>query len=294
MVVKKTSIAAGPVDAHVHLRDRTGPASAAAAGVAAIRDAGSKEGTGLDCTRPGASGDAPAVLSAGWALFSKGGYGSAFGVSVGSAGEIKSQILRLKAAGAGIIKVITSGMVSLEDPGAITPGGLERDAIAFAVLEARRLGLGVMAHANGEAAIIASAEAGVRSIEHGFFMTGRALELMARKKIFWVPTAGALARAAERAGGQASRTFVEGVIRDHLAMIRRAHAAGVPLAVGTDCVLPDPRYKEAYAAELAYFEQAGIPREDVMKIACEGGAELLGFNVQGQGAGDKGQGFTDQ
>jgi imidazolonepropionase-like amidohydrolase len=76
-------------------------------------------------------------------------------------------------------------------------------------------------------------------------------------------------------------------------MIRRAHAIGVPLAVGTDCVLPDPRYQEAYAAELAYFEQAGIPREDVMKIASEGGAELLGFNVQGQGAGDKGQGFTD-
>lgn len=241
-----------------------------------MRDAGSKEGTGLDRTRPGVPGDVPAVLSAGWALFKEGGYGSAFGVSVGSTDEIKSQILRLKAAGAGIIKVITSGMVSLDDPGAVTPGGLERDAIAFAVLEARRLGLGVMAHANGEEAIIASAGAGVRSIEHGFFMTGRALELMAQKKIFWVPTVGALARAAERAGGQA-RTFVEGVIRDHLAMIRRAHAAGVPLAVGTDCVLPDPRYQEAYAAELAYFEQAGIPREDVMKIASEGGAELLGL-----------------
>jgi imidazolonepropionase-like amidohydrolase len=278
MPVKKTPIATGPVDAHVHLRDRTGPACAAAAGVAAIRDAGSKDGAGLGCTKPGASGDVPAVLSAGWALFSKGGYGSAFGVSVGSTGQIKSQILRLKATGAGIIKVVASGMVSLEDPGAITPGGLERDAIAFAVLEARRLGLGVMAHANGEAAIIASAEAGVRSLEHGFFMTGRALDLMAKKKIFWVPTVGALARAAERAGGQA-RTFVEGLIREHLAMIRRAYAIGVPLAVGTDCVLPDPRYKEAYAAELAYFEQAGIPREDVMKIASEGGAELLGFNT---------------
>ena len=135
----------------------------------------------------------------GWALFSKGGYGSAFGVPVGSTDEIKSQILRLKAAGAGIIKVITSGMVSLEDPGAIAPGGLERDAIAFAVLEARRLGLGVMAHANGEAAIISSAEAGVRSLEHGFFMTGRALELMAQRKSSGSPP---WARSRERRTGR--------------------------------------------------------------------------------------------
>ena len=33
-------------------------------------------------------------------------------------------------------------------------------------------GLGVMAHANGEHAIMDAAEAGVRSIEHGFFMSG--------------------------------------------------------------------------------------------------------------------------
>jgi hypothetical protein len=42
-------------------------------------------------------------------------------------------------------------------------------------------------------------------------------------------------------------------------------------------VLPDPRYAEAYDAELAYFEQAGIPHGEVMKIASEGGADLLGL-----------------
>ena len=29
-------------------------------------------------------------------------------------------------------------------------------------------------------------------------------------------------------------------------MIRLAHSLGVPLAVGTDCVLPDPGYRQAY------------------------------------------------
>ena len=41
-----------------------------------------------------------------------------------------------------------------------------------------------MAHANGEEAIMAAAEAGVRSIEHGFFMTERALELIAAQEHF--------------------------------------------------------------------------------------------------------------
>ena len=49
------------------------------------------------------------------------------------------------------------------------------------------------------------------------------------------------------------------------------------LAIGTDYVLPDAGYAAAYAAEVDYFEQAGLSREAVMKIACEGGQKLLGL-----------------
>lgn len=172
------------------------------------------------------------------------------------------------------------GIVSFKDPGTVTPGGFNADEVRFIVHEAATAGLSVMAHANGEAAIMACAEAGVRSVEHGFFMTERALELLAEKGVFWVPTIGALARAADSAGiSKDARQYVESMILAHLETVRRAHQSGVPLAVGTDCVVPDARYGGAYGAELEYFTKAGIPRDDVMKIAREGGARLLGISV---------------
>ncbi len=265
------------VDAHVHLRDTCCLDAIVDAGVIAVRDAGRKNGA-RPVSKTVERSAAPIIVSAVWALWKKGGYGSIFGNPVETRDEIQCEILNLKRGGAGIIKVMASGMVSLKDPGRVTAGGFNNDELQFIVQAAAACGLGVMAHANGEQAIIDAADAGVRSIEHGFFMSERALERMAKRSTFWVPTTGALKRAAE--SGKASKKavdFVAGLIRSHLEMILHAHGIGVPLAVGTDCVLPDPRYAEAYEAELAYFEQAGIPHDEVMKIARECGARLLGI-----------------
>jgi imidazolonepropionase-like amidohydrolase len=221
----------------------------------------------------------PVLVSCRWALYKAGGYGARFGISVSSPGSIKTEIVRLKNAGADIIKTMASGMVSLRHPGSVTPGGFDRKELHIIVQEAAFAGLGVMAHANGEEAILAAADAGVRSIEHGFFMTERALELMARNRIFWVPTTAALVRAADRAVLHEVRQFVSGQVREHLAMLRLAHSFGVPLAVGTDCTLPDPLYRDAYDSELAYFRETGISEEGILKIASEDGARLLGIEV---------------
>jgi hypothetical protein len=101
---------------------------------------------------------------------------------------------------------------------------------------------------------------------------------MAKKGTYWTPTVSALARAAEgRAVSAEMRNYIAGLIRDHQLMIHKAFAMGIPLAIGTDRVLPDPGYSDAYTRELGYFEQAGIARNDVIKIACESGARLLGL-----------------
>ena len=260
------------VDAHVHLRDPAGLADALAAGVTALRDAGTKDGRGLRA----ASSDRPQVISAGWALVRMGGYGTVFGKAVGSHEEIKAEIRKLGSAGAGIIKVVASGMVSLKDPGAITPGGFGPDDLRFIVEEAAQLGLGVMAHANGEEAIGNAAAARVLSIEHGFFMTNEALQVMHKNGVFWVPTIAALQRAAETPGASsAARAFVNVTIQRHIEMVGKAFHAGVRLAIGTDCVLPDPHYGEFFEVELACFRRAGIPEEDVIRIASRVGKELL-------------------
>jgi imidazolonepropionase-like amidohydrolase len=266
------------VDAHVHIRDRSGLDAVLAAGVRAVRDSGFRENAREGNRLATVANTGLAVVSARWAIYKKGGYGAFFGVAVESREEIKAEIRKLRSAGAGIIKVMASGMVSLKDPGAITPGGFGPGDLRFIVEEAAQLGLSVMAHANGENAIRNAAEAGVRSVEHGFFMTRDALASMKAHRVFWVPTVGALVRAADTPAASPSvRDFVAATVRSHLEMVRQAFSTGVPLAIGTDCTLPDPRYQDAYEAELAYFRQAGIPGEDVCTIASEGGKALLGI-----------------
>ncbi len=280
MRIDSTAKAAGLVDVHVHIRDRIGLQAVAGAGVLAVRDGGLRENR-EGWTKTLRSRDAlPAVIASGWALYKKGGYGARFGAAVETREEIKAEILKLKTAGADIIKIMASGTVSLREQGKVTAGGFSSQELRYIVGSAQDQGLCVMAHANGESAILSCAMAGVRSIEHGFFMTQRALDALARRDIFWTPTVGAFARAA-RPGPKAEvnnfQGFFNGLIRSHLAMIERAYTVGVPLAVGTDSVLPTSDYERAYGEELAYFEQAGIARGDVVSIATAGGARLLGI-----------------
>lgn len=264
-------------DAHVHLRDVTALEDLARAGVGAVRDAGSREGFGLSlCSRRG--GEGPVIRTAGRALVKKGGYGALLGVPLSSRDEIEAEIAHLADAGAGIIKVVASGVVSLKRPGSLTPGGFDRHELRCIVQAAAGRGLAVMAHANGAEAIQAAVEAGVRSIEHGFFMTSEMLAAMRSGNVLWVPTVGALQRAATASGaGVEARRAVEELIERHLAMIGEAFARGVPLAIGTDCVLPDRRYGGHYRDELIYFRKAGIPDEAVERIASDGGREPLGM-----------------
>jgi imidazolonepropionase-like amidohydrolase len=108
-------------------------------------------------------------------------------------------------------------------------------------------------------------------------MTEKALESLQGNGVFWVPTVGALQRAAAQPDVEhGAKLFIERTIDEHLTMVRKAFEGGVPLAIGTDAVLPDRRYKSFYDAELVYLRRAGIPNDQVLAIACEGGKKLLG------------------
>jgi hypothetical protein len=105
------------IDVHVHIRSFDGLATLTAAGIVAARDAGLRENatSGRESWRP--LGTQPTVVSARWALYKKGGYGARLGVAVETREEIKTEILNLKNAGADIIKIMASGIVSLRSRG---------------------------------------------------------------------------------------------------------------------------------------------------------------------------------
>lgn len=261
------------VDAHVHLRELSAPADITAAGVAAVRDAGSRTGTAL-ALRAEAERDGLRIVTAGRALVKAGGYGALLGLPLGTLIEIEREIDRLAAAGVDIIKVVASGVVSLREEAVVTPGGFGKEELRAIVSRAAKHGLAVMCHVNGAEAIQHAVSAGVRSIEHGFFMPEDALRSMQDQGTFWVPTIGALHRAAAGAD-EAVRQRITAVIGSHLGSLAKAYAWGIPLAVGTDCVLPDRQYRDIYQEELDWFRKAGIPQDAVERIACEGGRELL-------------------
>src|SRR5512147_1525317 len=97
----------GFIDAHVHMRDaETGLAQLAAAGVVAARDAGLRENAAKERRPRYRSQAGPFTVQACWAIYKRGGYGSLFGFPVETREEIRAEILKLKEAGAGIIKVM--------------------------------------------------------------------------------------------------------------------------------------------------------------------------------------------
>ena len=105
--------------------------------------------------------------------------------------------------------------------------------------EATAAGIHVMAHAQAATGIKTALRNGVRSIEHGIFLDDEAIDLMLQKGAWLVPTLQAPREviAAADAGLPIPREHVEkarALTEVHIDAVRRAHQAGVRIAMGTD------------------------------------------------------------
>ena len=125
--------------------------------------------------------------------------------------------------------------------------------LAVIVEEARRCGVGVMAHAEGNAGIKNALRAGVTSIEHGNVLDQEAIELFLTKGIYLVPTlhfARILSEQGDSASlSESSRRKEKRLAAEGRGCFRRACKAGVKIALGTDAFIADMHGSNA--AELA-------------------------------------------
>lgn len=153
--------------------------------------------------------------------------------------EVRKATRALLRAGADFIKLCSTGgvMSPSDEPDAtqFTP-----EEISVMVYEAQAAGKTCMAHAQGARGIMNALVAGVESIEHGIWLTDAVIEEMKRRNAFLVPTLVAplwVLRRAEKDPSsvlpQALRKAKE-VVEDHKASFRRAVAAGIRIAMGTD------------------------------------------------------------
>ena len=147
------------------------------------------------------------------------------------------------------------------------------------VEEAATRGIPVMAHAHGDEGAYAAVAAGVRSIEHGTYLSDSTLRLMKQKGTWLVPTLSTLVDLTQTGGdyddpvlqlrGQHMRPRIEDTIR-------RAHAMGIPLATGADTDY-GPEGVTRIAHEVMRFHDLGLSTVESLASATSGAAELLGI-----------------
>ena len=192
---------------------------------------------------------------------------------------MRRKVRELVRAGADVIKVATSGGVlsPTDDP---RHAHFRDDELTALVGEAAAAGRWVMAHAQAADGIKAAVRAGVRSVEHGIYLDDEAIGLLLDRGAWLVPTLvaprGVLAAAeAGMAIPDAARRKAVEVAEAHADSFRRAVAAGVKVAMGTDSgITPHGRN----LAELELMAKGGMTPAQVLAATTSSAAELLGLS----------------
>jgi imidazolonepropionase-like amidohydrolase len=196
--------------------------------------------------------------------------------------EVRKATREQIGAGADHVKIMASG-------GVMSPhtrpqdAHLSQDELAACVDEAHRLGRKVASHALGAQAIRNAVRAGVDSIEHGFWIEDDVIAMMVDKRTWLVPTLSVPLGAFRHDPASVpdhARPRLEEARAAHLDSFRRAHRAGVRIAMGTD--FPNIRRGAPLAQELTYMVEAGMTARDALVAATAHGAELLGLPDHGR------------
>jgi imidazolonepropionase-like amidohydrolase len=146
--------------------------------------------------------------------------------------------------GADFIKILATGAVLSKG---ISPGAQQYsdEELRAAVVEARRWGKQVAAHAHGAEGIKAAIRAGVRTVDHGSYLDDEAVSLLKRsnRQVFYVPTLYTYEAIDRSDPGnpipESERQRAREIREIGYAGFKRALAAGLPIGFGTDAqVIP--------------------------------------------------------
>lgn len=303
MDLSHTTLLPPLIDAHVHLalsgtrhRDRrtrqlSPTADQAAAtisahlaryarsGILAVRDGGDRYGhvLGHQHSVLRDTGSPVQVCATCWAWHARGRYGRMIGRSPGPGTDLVQALAGIPD-GMGHLKLIHSGLNSLDRFGHCGPPQFNDAQLQAAVALAHRTGMPVMVHANGETAVRQAIAAGCDSIEHGYFMGEDNLARLADTGCVWVPTVIPMAALAGDPSLSPAQRDIACRIRDHqLDQVRRGHRLGVRIVLGTDAGSVGVDHATAVPREMALLSDAGLCLEQVVRCATGRAARLLGL-----------------
>ncbi len=205
-----------------------------------------------------------------FATHKTGNYGWIVGRGFSGPKEFYALVLDAKAEKADFIKLMISGIMDFQTVGGLTGGGLALAELAELVKIAHGEGFRIMGHVNGAEYIKAALEAGVDSIEHGYFMDGDCVRLLSETGAVWVPTLAAATGFIGREG------FAPGVAERNVARqmenIKRAREAGALIAAGSDAGAYGVPPAEGIVMEHRLLKRAGMAEEDIGR----GDAAIIG------------------
>jgi imidazolonepropionase-like amidohydrolase len=257
-------------EAALTLRACTNMAADLYAGVTTARCLGDRNFLDIECRRAVESGrmEGPRLLVAGRGIRASHGHGFV-GYPFDGLDAIRGAVRENLGAGADLIKFYLTG--TLKGPRGI-PSYYSQQEIGLVVEEARRVGVRTAVHCIGGIGLDWCLEAGVDSIEHGYFATDRQIGLLAASDSWLVMTPSPFLTEAR------IRTLPPNLIADHLhqrdeAAERMAAAlkGGVKMAAGTDGM------HTGLAQEIEYLVQLGASEEDALAAATRNAAAVCGL-----------------
>lgn len=145
------------------------------------------------------------------------------------------------------------------------------------VEEAEKLGVSVLCHAHGDEGARAAVLAGVRSIEHGTYLSDETLRLMKERGTYFVPTYTTMIDLLEP-GGDYDDPVVK-IRALHMlprieAAFRHAHEMGIPIVTGADTSY-GPESISRIPMEVVNFVKLGMTPLEAIQSATLRAAELL-------------------
>jgi len=267
----------GPASAHFGILGAVNARRLLRRGITTARDLGAHHFTDLAIKRAIESGliPGPRLLTSGKILTMTGGHGWLFGQEVDGVDEVRKYArLNLKM-GADNIKMVASG-------GVLTPGvnpraaSLSEEELAAGFAEAAKAGKLSAAHAQSNAGIKNAIRAGVRTIEHGFWLDEEACQMMIDRDVYLSPTLAAMRCMLERTA-ELPAFIVDKVSRfadDHFASFALAQRLGVKIVCGTDAGTPF-NYHGEVVVELLQMTELGMSPMDALVAATQRSAEAL-------------------
>ncbi len=146
-----------------------------------------------------------------------------------------------------------------------------------AVEEAATKGAPVQAHAHGEEGAMAAVKAGVRSIEHGTYLSDATLALMKEKGTYYVPTYTTVVDLAEPRGDYdvpALRIRGQHMLVRIRSTVARAHKMGIKIVTGADTGY-GPESLTRIPQEIANLAALGLTPLEAIQAATTTAAEML-------------------